>query len=160
MVRIPKTCINFQNVDPEKEDDPEHPNAFTLENYYHLAGVSIFGESMGNMRATTTFARTGAVTFRNTGFARLNAGDSVFFLWPLDDDSLELRADSKLIDEKLRVAITVGVSDFRKILEKKLLSILPAFRSHFAASYKANHYVGQCLLSAEQGQEGYILLGM
>ena len=62
--------------------DGTDADAPCLENYYSLAGISIFGESSGNARMKLTHAVWGRTNFQHTGGDTIFAGEDVFWMWP------------------------------------------------------------------------------
>ena len=107
-----------------------------IEHYYSLAGVALTGESTGNPMMALTHAKSGFVNFVNTGTDPISAGEDVYFMWP----------------EGSGVALTVGKTKF----ETHLMTLHQDGVEK--STYIARHFVGRCMLGADVGQMGTVLL--
>lgn len=143
--RMQRICINFAGVDDAKINGD-------VADFYTLAGVSLFGESTGNPLMPITYARYGVVNYRNTGCARIEAGDDVYFLFPTDANTQAYAASTTLTEwGDARVAITVPSDTFKTYAAA-------ATGGPVDPLLAGRYFVGRSLLAADPGMVGTLFM--
>ena len=136
---VQRTCVLMGPSTKEGEE--------RLEKEYVFAGISLWGETMGRGAGMNAgYKRALMSNFVNTGASPIEAGDDVYYVLPSITVGKTIGRSGEVAEG---VARTTGLDGFEQhlkgVTEDKEL-------------YRRRHFMGRCMLGAESGKMGALVL--